>query len=205
LFLKPWANIVRKKFLFGYKDIEDCYMKLRLGIPMRAVKRTFIAITLLASMGSCETARFGIVGDINPKEHVHVFLPKKLIITGYVRAGQTKLVDAINNEKKNYDFYIPAGPQEIFVKTAYTYQVYSFISQSSLVKINADKGDTVFLCADIKEISSRMPSGGNVDVVIFPTILYLKSDEEKNQAMIDNHLNAAYFEDRCNAAVYSKP
>jgi hypothetical protein len=160
---------------------------------------------VLSGMNSCGVHKFGIAREVNPKEDVHVFLHKKIIITGFKREGSIKLVNLPNNENKNFDFFIPVGEQEFYLKTAYTHRIYSFISQSTSIKVNAEKGDIVFICAEIKEIGSRQPSGGNVDVLLLPTILYLKTDEEKNKAVPKEQLDTAYFEDRCKAAVYGKP
>jgi hypothetical protein len=143
--------------------------------------------------------------DPNPKEDVHVFLDHKIIITGFKYKGVTKLVDEVHNERQIFDFFLPVGEQEIFVKSSFTKGVYSFISNSTSVSIKADKSDLLFICAETKEIGSRYPTGGNVDTLLTPLVLYLKTEEEKGKALKEESINRAYFDERCKAALVAKP
>jgi len=156
-------------------------------------------------LSSCGIHKYGISRDVNPKEDVHVFLHPKIIISGIKLQGKTRKIDETNNERAIFDFFIPSGEQEIFLKTAYTHQIYAFSSNSIGVILKADKGDMVFVCASIREIGSRRASGGIVETLLTPTLLYLKTDEEKNKVLTNNVINKAYFDERCNAAMATKP
>lgn len=175
------------------------------SVIMKNILLFIIPIVLFAGISSCGPHKYGISRDVNPKEDVHVFLDSKIIISGFTRDGKIKTVDQINNERTFFDFFVQAGEQEVYLKTVYTKGIYSFMSQSVSAVIKAEKGDIVFVCADIKEIGSRYPTGGNVDVLLTPIILYLKTEDEKGQAMIKNRLSKEYFHERCVAAIYSKP
>lgn len=159
----------------------------------------FIAmIALLAfSLTNCATSnKLGMVDEEHPENNVHVFLHPKLILTGFKSNGAITKRSPINDEHESYDFYTAFGEQEVYLRANYTSGHYAFQSNSVPVDFNGDKSDVVFICARFKEVSSRN-KGNIVRVVIKPQIVYLKKDDEKNQAVVKGKLNMNYFKQRC--------